>query len=522
MQNTKENQQTSYHGMKSVYNRGMLIKSETKENLKKSLSELGFNEIMSITNSNIPDGKFGILFEDLPAYDPSNEGIERVAELMREKEDSDADSSNIPLGIAFLGQFIDHDLTLEPVSRFDDRLDQMALVNFRTPSLDLDSIYGSSPDVARHLYDTYGYKPDGTKNDVPGGEHRLPFRLLTQDENVSIDVQRNHQGTAVIGDPRNDENLFISQLHRMIVGFHNEVIIALLKEQGGNPQANKDLYEEARKLVTLHYHWIVINEFLPFIIGSDLTKDILINGRKFYKYEENSTRPFIPIEFAGAAYRFGHTLIRSTYNINDSKKNIDLFKAPFFGVLIEGQVPVMQKILKKEFNLDWKYFLDFGNNHEKMQFCRKIDSKISEKLFDLPFIDAQQDSPVSLPERNMKRARTLSLPSGQQIAKKMKIEIPNIKVYTNEELGLNGIDGLHNESPLWFYILKEAEIENRNRPDGQNHLGAVGGRIVGETLIGIIEGTRKTLFPKVNYNNWKPKFGTDGVFTLKDLISFKG
>jgi len=405
-----KNQKTSAHGRKgSVFQRGMEIK-RVKKAKKRLPSKKGMPEA--------ENGKFGILFPGLPSYEPTNEAIKKIAEGMKEHPNA-PNNSTIPLAFAFFGQFIDHDLTLEPVSRFDDREDPLALTNFRTPALDLDSIYGANPDVARHLYDTYG------DNSEPGKEHKLPFRLLVEDPQVSIDLQRNRQGTAIIGDPRNDENLFISQLHRMIIEFHNQVILYLIEQheaESTEPLDHKDLYEDARRLVTLHYHWIIKHEFLPHIIGQQMTDDIIQNGRKFYKYENNNGRPFIPIEFAGAAYRFGHTLIRETYNVNDQTQNLELFKVPFFGVCpLEDCGDYLG--VSQNYNIDWEYFVDFNNDSNNLQFCRKIDASITGALFNLPFIEVGQDPPASLPERNMRRARTLMLPSGQKLPKPCKLPL---------------------------------------------------------------------------------------------------
>jgi len=204
-----KNQKTSAHGSSSVFQRGMHIKRMGVEKTPQPNFPMMSGEVTT--------GRFGALFPNLPVYNPSDEAIAQTAGIMKENSQA-SNTSTIPLVFAYFGQFVDHDLTLEPVSRFDQMFDPMALVNFRTPALDLDSVYGSNPDVSRHLYDTYG------PSKLPRKEHRLPFRLLTEDENISIDLQRNRQGTAIIGDPRNDENLFISQLHRMIIRFHNEVI----------------------------------------------------------------------------------------------------------------------------------------------------------------------------------------------------------------------------------------------------------------------------------------------------------
>lgn len=460
----------------------------------------------------VPEGKFGrFIPTSFPPYEPTDQALHELAETMKETEKDE--SRHIPLAFAFLGQFIDHDLTLEPVSRLDQRLDPEALTNFRTPALDLDSVYGSNPDVARHLYDTYGNNQTPVTEAGPDtSHHTLPYKLLTEDKDQSIDLPRNRQGTAIIGDPRNDENIFISQLHRRFIGFHNEVADYLAYHKPDLKNNHKALYETARKEVTLHYHWIILHEFLPLIIGKQLTREIL-KERLFYRPEH---RPFIPIEFAGAAYRFGHTLIRDTYHLNDRKRNRSLFEVPFFGLVPKDFFAVG---IPRSFNLDWSFFIEYplhysGNAH--LQYCRAIDSKVTMPLFELPFIHPDQDPPVSLPERNMRRAKTLGLPSGQEMARQIRSKDSKARVYTNEDFNIR-IDGLEDQLPLWFYILREGEEESRGK-----HLGRTGGRIVGETLVGIIELTQQTLFNCDELAKWEPSFGkNEGKFYLRDLIEYR-
>lgn len=451
----------------------------------------------------VPVGRFGRIFENLPVYEPTNAGIRELAETMREGEDESNDSA-IPLGFAFLGQFIDHDITLDPVSRLDDRLDPEAVRNFRTPAVDLDNVYGEGPDASRHLYDTAG------KN--MSSEHRLPFRLLTGTAKNCDDLPRNRQGTALIGDPRNDENLLVSQIHHGFLAFHNQVVMHLEEEHKDNPLGNKDTFDEARKLATLHYHWVVLHEFLPHIVGSDVVMDIINNGRTHFKWEERSSRPYIPVEFSGAAYRFGHTLIRAEYNLNATKQGIKLFDLPFFG-LCPNEDCGAEPGPSADYNLDFAYFFDTGT--PDLQFCRKIDAKIAEPLFDLPFIHAGQDAPVSLPERNMRRGRTLKLPSGQDVAQAM-----GIAPLSNQDLGIANIQGLDGKAPLWFYILKEAALTENGE-----HLGPVGGRIVAETLVAMVDVVRQSYLSPAELATWRPTLptqaGTTGTFTMSDLLAFR-
>lgn len=453
--------------------------------------------------SEVPTGRFGKLFEELPPFDPGNRAIHQVAEKMRETDEEDRGDSAIPLAFAFLGQFIDHDITFDPITRLDERVDPMAVRNFRTPLTDLDNVYGAGPDASRHLYDT-----EGTGKEPSVSEHRLPFRLLVNLEAGNRDLPRNSQHTAIIGDPRNDENLLVSQLHRAFLGFHNYVVQHLLEAADSNPPPNKDLFEESRRIVTLHYLHIVTREFLPLIIGETLVKDIFDNGRKFFQWESRSQSPFIPVEFSGAAYRFGHTLIRAKYDINEHKTKIPLFELPFFGT-VDGQ----RQGPGAEFSLDWARFVDFGSSASKPQLCRSIDAKVTSELFELPFISSRQDPPASLPERNMRRGRVLGLPSGQAVARRMG-EAP----LSNTQLGIEDIEGLEGHAPLWFYILKESKLTQ----DGE-HLGPVGGRIVGETLIGLAQHVFDSYESDQTLHGWSPtlpnRHGEIGSFTLADLVS---
>lgn len=483
------------------FHRGERVGADTRAARRARALGLG----MDVLSNDVPTGRFGRLFDGLPTFEAPNEAIRKVAALMRQDAETGLDS-DIPLGFAFLGQFIDHDITFDPVSRLDERLDPTAIRNFRTPALDLDSLYGEGPDASRHLYDTRG-----------DSEHRLPMRLLTGHPDHPRDLPRNHQGTAIIGDPRNDENLLISQLHAALLRFHNAVVKRISAGAGPNPPSNKDLFEQARRTVVDHYHYVIVEEFLPLVVGRQVTDDVRVNGRKIYRWEERSDRPYIPVEFSGAAYRMGHTLIRAEYAINskfDHANRIALFDLPFFGVQKTDFGPGSKHApvtngYDRSFEVDFSYFVKTnGNAH--VQFCRPVDAKVTAPLFDLPFIHNAQDAPSSLPERNMRRARTLKLPSGQTVAAAM-----GVSVLTNEQLGLGGIPELGGGAPLWFYILKESEIR------GEGRLGPVGGRIVAETILGLIEFVQRSYDPTFEWSKLRQTLNApENGFTLADLLTF--
>src|SRR5215207_1033856 len=235
-------------------------------------------------------GTFGQLFPRLPAFASDSSGVRNnLLELGKQGGIMDAgdvpppgdplavnaNNPNNPIltaGMTFLGQFLDHDITFDPTSSLLSQVKPTTIPNFRTPAFDLDSVYGSGRRASPHLYDQTS--PDGIK--------------LLIDEEAPKDIPRNSQNIAITGDPRNDENLIVSQLHLAFLKFHNAVVE---EQPGGDPSA---IFDEAQRLVRWHYQWIILNEFLPATVGQELVDKILTNGRRFYKPHGE---PFIPVEF---------------------------------------------------------------------------------------------------------------------------------------------------------------------------------------------------------------------------------
>lgn len=143
------------------------------------------------------------------------------------------------------------------------------------------------------------------------------------------------------------------------------------------------------------------------------------------------------------------------------------------------------------------------------QPSRLIDAKLVPALSDLPGPGG------SLAVMNLMRGYRLGLPSGQDVAKLLKAP----KVFTGAELG-SPID----PTPLWFYILKESELEEGadGNPIAGLHLGTVGGRVVGEVLLGLLNGDTQSYINQ--QPDWTPDPALDrdgdGTFTMGDLIAF--
>ncbi len=439
-------------------------------------------------------GRFGRIFPR-SSYSPTDDAIHVLAQTMEEANTPDNDNPEIPIGITFLGQFVDHDLTLDATTLFGQQQDPKAVTDFRTPNLDLDNLYGAGPGVSRHMYDVR--MPD-TAN---------PVKLFV-DPGRDFDLPRNTLNSALIGDLRNDENFLVSQLHLAFIKFHNAVVDLYRSTDPGKYSGlhgNAQLFKDASQTVRWHYQWILLHQFLPAILENDVLTDVLENGRKLYLWKEHAKYPFMPVEFSTAAYRLGHTMLRQDYQINGTLK-ADLFDLPVFG----------SPRIDAGYKLDFKLFFDYPGQ-APAQRARKFDAKITMPVFKLPFIDPAQDPPVSLPERNMLRAKVFGVPSGQEVAQQMVergIDLPH--VYSNADLGIDNIAGLQDQAPLWFYILKESEF----KPTNGLRLGPVGSRIVAEVIVGLLADLPG------NYLHDEPGFkptlpsATPGQFNILDLLSF--
>ena len=443
-------------------------------------------------------GRFGRLFPLLPRFSPDPQALIALGKVGGPMDAKDPpppapaaapDNPAITAGFTFLGQFVDHDVTFDPTSSLERQSDPEAVTNFRTPTLELDNVYGGGPGASPHLYQRASRGGDGNKLliglDTAGNPNDLP---------------RNQEDMALIGDPRNDENLIVSQLHLAFLKFHNAVV----DDVKNDPPAGRTIFEEAQRLVRWHYQWMLVHEFLPLTCGKALVDDVLKYGRKFYNWRHE---PFIPVEFSVAAYRFGHSQVRPGYRISANFASAIFASAPSAPPADPNDLSGGRRILPKQI-IDWKNFFKFDGSTP--QQGKAIDTKLSTPLLDLPFPSGAAGDPKSLATRNLLRHLTFGLPSGQAVAEAM-----NEPILEPDELEDLSPLGLDYETPLWFYILKEAELRA-----GGKHLGPVGGRIVAEVLIGLLQGDRMSYLRA--YPRWKPLYGSGGNFTMVDLLKKAG
>src|SRR5262245_12208035 len=343
-------------------------------------------------------------------------------------------------GWPFLGQFVAHDITADR-SSIRHHVDTGELRNARSPQLNLECLYGDGPVGHPFLF---------RRDD--------PAKLLLGSEGA--DVLRNAEGTAIIGDPRNDSHVFMSQMHLAFAKAHN----AFVDRARAAGVDRTQVFEHAAKELRWHYQGVILYEFLPRLIGGELTKLILKVDRRYYRPDRE---PFIPLGFADGAYRYGHSQIRHEYQLNGDSRAV-----PVFPDLL-GFRPV-----RPEHRVDWALMFD-GDGGPKAQRGKKLDGRLVRPLISLPAAitgDTDVKELQSLATRDLERGQGVGLPSGEAIARLMG-EAP----LSAAEIGATEI-GWPGETPLWYYVLREADVRA-----GGNHLGPVGGRIVGEVLIGLLD-----------------------------------
>ncbi|MEO1623969.1 MAG: heme peroxidase family protein [Bacteroidota bacterium] len=435
--------------------------------------------------------------------------------------------SETPAFFTYLGQFIDHDITARTDRDIDgtvfriepaDHLTPLApetvldkLKNGRRPNLDLDSVFGDGPSFSPESYRTEAYElyVDDNKSDSLKMKLNRPRRSY-------IDLPRipGRDGRALIADHRNDENVMISQLHAAFIAFYNRVYddLELPSEQAK--------YSRARQLTTWAYQYGIIHDYLPRVCDPLVVADILVNGPLYFGQFTNT---IMPLEFSVAGFRFGHSMIRPSYTINGTTRSITELLG-LSGGRNELLTSDPLRELKEENVIKWSEFIKINKKPEP-QMARKIDTKIAKGLFtlDQAFGSVSPGSVLAhLTQRNLLRGFLLSLPTGQSVAKAMRIfpmtdtEIQQSNPDSENQILANS--GLLRRTPLWYYVLKEAEVQQQSM-----RMGVVGSKIVAETLIGLIKRDPNSYLnnmddPAVQPNGIKVPFFKGGA--IKSFANF--
>jgi hypothetical protein len=384
------------------------------------------------------------------------------------------DARDTAAGWPFFGQFIAHDITADR-SELAHHADGRHLLNFRTPRANLECLYGAGPVGNPFLY----------RRDDPA-----KLLLGRNDAGEEADLPRNPEGIALIGDPRNDSHLFMAQLHVAMLRMHNDLVDRLR----AGVVAEHDVFEQARREASWHYQWVVLHDYLPTLVGDALVDELLAEGPRFYRVDGS---PRIPLEFADGAFRYGHSQIRNDYALNEHSAEHRLFP----DLLGFTPVPATRSV-------DWSFFFDVPG-HPPAQRAKRIDGRLARSLIELPTAltgQSEEEAYQSLAGRDLQRGHAYGLPSGESVARAMGEE-----PLSRPEVGLADF-GWEAESPLWFYVLRESEA----RADGER-LGPVGGRIVAEVLLGIIDGDPESY--RAVESDWTPTLPSRGDrFELTDIL----
>ena len=545
-----------------------------------------------VTQSPTTEGRFGFMFKNQPPHGAAENLLDLLGSAMEEQpvkgtayidpktgqpgtpatvgnNENDAANENpnpaLTSGFTFVGQFVDHDITFDTTSLNEQEADPNATTNFRTPRYDLDAIYGRGPNTDPQFYDPSDrdkflieerpYSQIKGLVTTPASSQDIVYEVKPD---VVYDVPRNADGTAIIADPRNDQTLIILQLHVAMQKFHNKLVDLMRK----NRVPRAAVFESARRLARWHYQWIVTHEFLPAIVGKTMAdsvyKEVLtgvpIIKIKYYKPTNPLGRPFIPVEFAVAAYRFGHSITRPRYTVRDVFNSSGTFLGAVSSVPLFEDEPNNNNLnghreLPPRLKLQWSKFFNSGSTRTARP-VRQFDASLANPLFKMPKTALPEtiNTLGLLSQRNLRRGRKMGLPSGQQVARLMGVtpltnaqlaqnrriyvEIPivgnTVKVVPPGEVVVENqylkdlIDNPDDhpewdgEAPLWFYILKEAEIVGKGR-----ELGPVGGRIVAEVLVGLLQKDPNSYLTLSAA--WKPAppiAPTRGQFTMADLLKF--
>ena len=426
---------------------------------------------------------------------------------------SDLTPGNIPAGFTYLGQFIDHDLTFDKTVLMEDvDIPPGTIESSRSPTLDLDCLYGAGPQDpgSAQFYSDGLHLKMGAADGTPAGQ--------------GFDLPRETPGQgATIPDERNDENLAVGQIHLAMIRFHNRVVDSL---PAALPPAEKFL--RARRSVTKHYQWMIRTDYLPRIVSPSIVTNVFAHGRKAFEVGALPTSlPTMPVEFSIAAFRLGHSMIRADYSWNSQFPDATLDQLFDFSGLM-GNLGVGNP-LPSIWIADFRRLFSFGQAGRqdlvvpasKFNRAMRIDTKLVTPLRTLRVPDP--DPRKNLAFRNLLRANMVTLATGQQMVTSFKNKGINPTKLTAAQIrdGSNGAtlgsltalqrDALVTKTPLWFYILREAEFN-------EGRLKDVGGRIVAETFHRAMEGST---FSIVRDKTFRPTLGPDNTtFRMVDLLLF--
>lgn len=442
-----------------------------------------------------PDTTYTRRFTDLPALDADLGDLQSLAAAMTPSEvttltprGTDAQENlAIPAGYTYFAQFVDHDIT-SMNNATDDLVvdlstphDPSELLNERTPALDLDSLYGGGPAADPQLYETDGVR-------------LLSGRSLTGSPDTgATDLPRDAKGVAIVGDERNDENRMVGGIHAMFIRLHNDTVDRLAARHPAWSAAR--LFDTARFQVVTAYQGVVARDLIPRLVGADTWRRAVDAQRL---RGASSPCDALSVEFAVAAYRLGHSMVRDEYRLNQSMAALPVFSGTFQpGSDLAGFSPAPDG-----FAIDWSLLLPgLGAERRDVQWSYKMDASLTSSLSLLP-LPPTSIGTAGLALRNLARGVQIGLPSGQDVARALGMQpLAGDRLFLGAATG-NPDDvttvaqvapALADATPLWTYLLAEAASTSLRVRNGEivgaapaMRLGPVGARLVADAFASLL------------------------------------
>lgn len=472
---------------------------------------------------------FGRLFSasKVPPHTTSDDLLACLGKSMLDPTGPVSGESTIPAGYTYFAQFVDHDVSLDVTSRLLQDNDPEETPNNRTPRLDLDSLYGDGPRLMPFLYASDGARLRVGQGSDMGGD--LP----------RTSPEAGEPRLALIGDPRNDENLIISQLHLAFARFHNRVV-QVLHEQ--DHLQGPELLTTAMQTVRWHYQWVVVHDLLKKVIRKDVLCKVLRPVPTELPFAAPDGHPpkvivpvpaihceffdikgelRVPVEFSVAAYRFGHSMIRAGYVLQRPfpKDTFDPLDA-------DNDLHGFRERPPDTHITEWD-LLFFGRTPSAhLQFARRINPQLASVLGSLP-AEVAGEPLRSLPVLDLQRGRALGLPTGQDVASFIGLgDADIVQAVDFTDIPSDGeLAPYREKTPLWYYCLEEA----RRFGDDGNCLGPLAGTIVAEVLLGLCAADPSSFVHAKDV--WVPetRFGaqfvtvedhTEILFGMPELMAF--
>jgi hypothetical protein len=411
-------------------------------------------------------------------------------------------------------------------------------VNEQSNPLALDSLYGDGPNSAdpgiRALYaaDRKRFKLGVTRTEdaqafIKKGKN--PARVIHKIGAPDI-LRRN--GKPLIADHRNDENLIVSQLHLALLLLHNKAV-TVLEATGADPA---DCFAKARQLVTLHYHWLILNDYLPNLL-SPLALQTPLDQRP----QKLPAARTVPLEFTTAAFRFGHSMVGSFYDFNanfgrggrverDGASLAELFTFTTHRNMGKPDEPTQQ--LPDHWVIDWERMTRPPRSTPGPGGAERIDLTFAPDM-----LNAMGTSEVALHGsilfRNLMRGFQRRIAFGQELAEacglnpmtadQLRAALPDVNPAKPGAKSLRATAeemGMLEQMPAWLYFLCEA----RHFEQGER-LGPTASHIIADTMVGLMR------FMPTSVLNWQgggwhprqsPLRGPGGrsLTTLRALLKF--